>query len=176
MKPLILNRPHLIIMVGLPGSGKSFFAEHFANTFKAPIISYSRLYKEFNRLSVDTKNKDVVIGHVANYLLGEVLKTGLTVLYDGQIYSRTDFDLITKKAHALDYEPLFVWVQTDPATSKKRATKPGIDKPALTSEQFDQTLKQFSPPERTKNIVVISGKHTYTSQLKIVLKYLAEPH
>jgi predicted kinase len=176
MKPLILNRPHLIIMVGIPGSGKSFFAEHFAKTFRAPIISYGQLYKEFDKLPIDNKDKDSVISHVANYMLGEVLKTGLTVLYDGQIYSRTCLDLIAKKARALDYEPLFVWVQTDSATSKNRAIKSNTDKPALTAGQFDQILKQFSPPERTKNIVVISGKHTYTSQLKIVLKYLAEPH
>jgi len=46
MKPLSLSKPHVIVTVGIPGSGKSFFAEHFAATFKAPLISGERIRKE----------------------------------------------------------------------------------------------------------------------------------
>lgn len=175
MKSLILNRSHLIVMVGIPGSGKSFFAEHFAETFKAPIISYDRLHTEIFRSSTSSKDDEATISRIANYMLEEVLKTGQTVIFDGKIYSRTSYDLIAKKAQILGYEPLYVWVQTDSDTSKKRALKPNADKIAIISDQFDKALKQFTPPERTKRIVVISGKHTYASQLKIVLKCLAEP-
>lgn len=172
MKSLSLSKPHLIIMVGIPGSGKSFFAEHFADTFKAPIVSFHRLRQELFNSPTFSKNEDEIINQVANCMLDEILKTGRTILYEGQTNLRTDRTLITKKSHDAGYEPLFVWVQTEPATAKKRAAKPSVGKPALSAEKFDDKLKQFSAPHRTEKAIVISGKHTYASQLKIVLKHL----
>lgn len=175
MKPLSLSKPHLIIMVGIPGSGKSFFAEHFADTFKAPIISFHSLRKELFNSPTFSKNEDEIINQVANYMLDEVLKTGRTVVYEGQTDLRTDRNFIAKKSRDAGYEPLFVWVQTEPATARKRAIKPSADKTALSVEQFNAGLKRFSTPHQIEKTIVISGKHTYASQLKIVLKRLVEP-
>lgn len=171
MKPLSSNKPHMIVVVGIPGSGKSFFAEHFAATFKAPLISYDRLRTE---LTTDCDD-NVIAGNIANYLLEEVLKTGRTVVYDGQTDLRTERALVAKKSRDSGYEPLFIWVQTESVTAKKRATKPNPDKTNLSIEQFDIKFRRFSPPHQTEKAIVISGKHTYNSQLKIVLKHLVEP-
>jgi len=38
MKSLQLDKPHAIVVIGIQGSGKTFFAEKFATTFKAPYI------------------------------------------------------------------------------------------------------------------------------------------
>jgi predicted kinase len=152
-------------MVGIPGSGKSFFAEHFSNTFKSPIISLSRIQEKLGG-DIDAKSID----DISNYLLDEMLKTGQTIVYDGNTNMNIDRQKIAKKAKANGYEPLFIWTQTDMATSKKRSKK------SLASpDVFDAILKKFSPPNKTENTVVISGKHTYSSQLKIVLKRLAGP-
>lgn len=171
MKPIISNKPHMIVVVGIPGSGKSFFAEHFAATFKAPLISYDRLRTE---LTTDC-DENVIASNIANYLLEEVLKTGRTVVYDGQTDLRTERALIAKKSRDSGYEPLFIWVQTESVTAKKRATKPNSDKTNLSTEQFDIKFRRFSPPHQIEKAIVISGKHTYSSQLKIVLKHLVEP-
>jgi predicted kinase len=175
MKSLSLSKPRLIVMVGIPGSGKSFFAEHFADTFKAPIISFHRLRHELFNFPTFSKDEDEIIGRVANYMLDELLRTGRTIVYEGQSSLRTDRAFIAKKSHETGYEPLFVWVQTEPETARKRAIKPSNDKPALSVEQFESKIKQFGVPHRTEKYIVISGKHTHASQLKIVLKHLAEP-
>ncbi len=167
MKPTGTNKPHLIVTVGIPGSGKSFFAEHFADTFKAPIVSFDRLYKE---LSSDIGWKD--IQKVANYMLGEMLKTKQTIIYEGPTDLKTYRIDISKQARSAGYEPLFIWIQTEPATARKRATKPTNDRPALTDEQFDASWKRFNAPDQSEKTIVISGKYTYASQLKIVLKHL----
>lgn len=175
MKPLILNRPHLIVMLGLPGSGKSFFADHFANTFMAPIVSLKQLQKEIYLNQLPTKEEEKAVNRVIGYMLGETMKTERTVVLDGPIFLSGSSDFINKITNKFGYEPLYVWVQTDPITSKKRAVRSSDDKHAIKPEQFDELAKQFTPPKRAKKIIVISGKHTYASQLKIVLKYLAEP-
>ena len=175
MESLNLKKPHLIIMIGIPSSGKSFFAEHFAQTFKAPIISFNRLRQELFNNPTFSKDEDDIINRVANYMLDESLKTKQTLIYEGLADSRSDRTAIAKKSRNLGYEPLFIWVQTDPITAKKRAIKSGPDKAALNNEQFDTKLNQFNPPHESEKAVVISGKHTYASQLKIVLKQLITP-
>lgn len=175
MKSLTLSKPRLIVMVGIPGSGKSYFAEHFAETFKAPIVSLHRFrYELFNEPNFSDDECEI-INRVADYMLGELLKTSRTILYEGKTNTRLDRSTIARKARAAGYEPLFVWVQTDPETAKRRALKPSDSRPAMTSEQFEANLRKFSIPSQLEKVVVISGKHTYASQLKIVLKRLVEP-
>lgn len=175
MKPISLNRPHLIVMIGIPGCGKSFFAEHFAETFKAPIISYEKILSNIKNHISNEKSQNKIASDFAEYMLVEVLKTNQTVLYDGHISTKTNYESISKQARSLGYEPLFIWVQTDLDTSKKRFLKNLSTNNSDRIENFNKSVEKFSPPDRVKNIVVISGKHTYPSQLKIVLKYLAGP-
>lgn len=172
MKPLSLSKPHLIIMVGIPGSGKSFFAEHFSESFKAPLISFDKLRKELFDEPTLNREEDEIISRVAGYMLDEALKTKQTILYKGQTEARSDRAVISKKAKDAGYEPLFIWVQTETSTAKKRAMKPTTGKPGMSSEMFDSKLKRFTAPVQIEKSIVISGKHTYVSQLKIVLKHL----
>jgi predicted kinase len=170
MKPLSLALPHLIVMVGIPGSGKSFFAEHFASTFNAPYVSFSELsYEIFGQNSPDT----AVTAKVSNYVLGQLLKTGQTVVYEGPTEIKSVRIALVKIAKDNGYNPLLVWVQTESAAAKIRATKKQTGKTYLNDEQFDTILRRFTPPSSTEKAIVISGKHTYASQLRIVLKRLS---
>ncbi|MCX6728663.1 MAG: ATP-binding protein [Candidatus Saccharibacteria bacterium] len=175
MKPAETIKPHLIIMIGIPSSGKSFFAEHFAETFKAPIVSYDILRKEFFKEPTFSTDEDDMIRKVSNYILSEFLKTKKTVIFEGQTNLRAERFEIAKGARSAGYEPLFIWVQTETMTARKRATKANHDKPALTDDEFDAKLKKFNSPNKNEQFIVISGKHTYASQLKIVLKHLIQP-
>lgn len=175
MKSLSLSTPHLIIMVGIPGSGKSFFAEHFAETFNAPIINHGILRHDLFSQPTFGKDEQDIINRVAGHMLHELLKTKRTILYEGATNQRTSRSLLAKKARDAGYEPLFVWVQTESVTAKKRATKPSNGHQFLTVAQFDDQLKQFSAPHQSEKVIVMSGKHTYASQLKIILKHLAGP-
>jgi predicted kinase len=165
MKPMTLATPHLIIMVGIPGSGKSFFADHFATTFNAPYVSVASI-------SETTDTSDEVATKVADYMLVELLKTGQTIVYDGDMSSRTSRLDIARRARAKGYEPLFVWVQTESVAAKQRATKKSNVR-AISSEQFDTAIRRFTAPNAAEKVVVISGKHTYASQLKIILSRIA---
>lgn len=165
MKSLSLATPHVLIMVGLPGSGKSFFAEKFAETFHAPYISLE-------------KNAQFVQGDLEALTqaeLKELVKTKQSVIFDGATESRAARSAISQIAKKAGYETLFIWVQTDGPTAKARAL--GQKRLHLATEtDYEQRVKKFSPPQPTeKQLLVISGKHTYASQAKVVLKKLSEP-
>jgi len=176
MKPADSTKPHVIVMVGVPSSGKSFFAEHFADTFKAPIVSFDLIRKEIFSNPLFSDDENAIIRKLSDHILSEMFKTKKTIIYEGQTGLRTERYDLTKKASSAGYEPLFIWVQTDITTTQKRATKSSLEKPALSEEEFKSKVKKFNPPSKIEKFVVISGKHTYASQLKIVLKHLIQPH
>lgn len=157
-------------MVGIPGSGKTFFAERFAETFHAPYISREKIAALTHD---DTKAIDTIM----QYQLGELLKTQQSVVVEGIADTRTERSELARKARAVGYEALFIWVQTDPATAKIRSikeTKSKVNR-TLNSEEHDRLSKRFTAPSSIEKAVVISGKHTYATQAKMVLKKLSAP-
>lgn len=175
MKPLSLNKPHLIVMVGIPGSGKSFFVERFAETFNAPLISHEKIRSQLYSQPTFSDQEDRTISQITDYMLDELLKTKQTILFEGASWSRAARQELSKKAAAEGYRTMLVWIQTELSTARSRATRRGRDKTPLSAEQFDHKVKHFSNPAPDEKAIVISGKHTYASQLKIVLKKLTEP-
>lgn len=176
MRPLNLTSPHLIIMVGIPGSGKSFFAEHFASTFSAPYLDFEKIGTEIFGEQTRDNEQQTAVGRAASYLLAELLKTNQTIVYEGPTDAASARLEIARLARAKGYQPLFVWVQTESAASKARVGKASRGHMTIDSDQFDAKVRRFTPPSAAEKAVVISGKHTYPSQLKIVLKRLAEGH
>ena len=156
------KRPHLIIVIGIPGAGKTYFAEHFSDFFKAPLVSVDKLA---SGLEISTnKLKSLTLK-----VLDEILKTSQTIVLDGMADTSVNRLDITKLAKRAGYKPLLVWVQTDIATASKRKSK------KLASADFDKRIKNFVKPLPNDDIVVVSGKHNFATQRKIILKYLTKP-
>lgn len=170
MKSLVLSRPHLIVMVGIPGSGKSFFAEKFADTFHAPLVSLQQLMELGD---ISPKLAQTII----HRQLEQVMRTGQTVVIDTMTYTRSERAELAKIAHSSDYEILFVWVQIDSASAKTRLKKVlarANDKQQLVAE-YEKQLAHFTAPNAAERPLVISGKHTYATQVKVVLTRLTAP-
>lgn len=163
MKSLSPSQPHAIIMVGIPGSGKTHFSEKFSETFHAPRVSQA-VIAELGHIS----SADAVA--VALYQFDELLKTHHSVIFDGDTYSRAQRAELAKRARHAGYEPLFIWIQIDQPTAESRTT--GKGKP-LTVDDFSRQIKRFTAPNSIEKPVVVSGKHTYASQAKVILKKLS---
>jgi gluconate kinase len=165
MKSLSLSQPHVIILTGTKGSGKTYFAEKFADTFHAPLVSYERMYEIIG--------DDTIVSKAITHQLAELLKTKQPIVVDGLATTRTERAELSRKARDAGYDTINVWVQTDPATAKGRALK--ANKNALNPDEYDKAVKRFTPPAATEKTVVISGRHTYASQARTVLKKLTAP-
>jgi predicted kinase len=169
MKSLSLTQPHIIVMVGVPGSGKSFFAENFSQTFNAPYVSLEKILPY-------TSDETAAVTLMQQYIT-ELFKTRQSIIIEGGTDTRTERDKLARKAKAAGYETLFLWVQTDPATAKARSVRESKNKVnrTLTSDEYDRIVKRFTPPNVLEKPTVISGKHTYATQAKITLKKLSAP-
>ena len=156
-------------MVGIPGSGKSFFAEKFSEMFHAPYVSFEKI------MEVGDGNTDSAAKYMT-YLLHELIKTKQTLIVDGLADTRAQRAEYKHIAASAGYKPLFVWVQTDTATAKSRALKTSKDKgQRMSPADYDHISNYFVPLTAAEKPVVVSGKHTYATQAKVVLKHLATP-
>lgn len=160
MKPLTPTTPHVIILVGIPGSGKTHFGEYFAKTFHAPYINQEALQ---NLSGVHDDIATALSGHI----LDELLKTQRTLVYEAPLQTRVERLSLYKKLSKAGYKPLLVWVQTDTAEAKRRSQRAGRD------IDFEAHVKRFQQPTSIEKPIVISGKHTHTTQVRSVLKHLA---
>lgn len=167
MKSLSLAQPHIIVMVGIPGSGKSYFAEKFAQTFNAPYVSLEKIIP----YTTDDDGAMTLMQHS----IDELLKTHRSIIIEGGTDTRLEREKLIRKAKTAGYEILIVWVQTDPATAKARSVREAKNKVnrTLTADEYQRIAKRFTPPNGLEKPTVISGKHTYATQAKIVLKKLS---
>jgi predicted kinase len=161
MKSLSLSQPHAILLVGIPGSGKSLFAQKFAETFNAPCVTDSLIISLTGNLDAAKK--------ITEAQLDEILKTNQSFVYDGDLNDKADRIEMSKKLKKAGYQPFLIWVQTDIDTAKSRSFKHHKER---TESDYNMLAKRFVPPQPSEKALVISGKHTYATQAKIVLKKL----
>lgn len=179
MKHLQLSPPLLLIVMGYPGAGKSFFARQFSNLYKLPYISEDRLrYESFSAPSFN-REEDQAITRMTAYMLEELLTTGRSVVCDGAFLQLKERKFLMDYARKNGYRTLTVWLQTDLATSLQRATNRDKRSPdskyafEMDKFTFSQQKERLQRPEEREESVVISGKHAFRSQNLTVLRKIA---
>lgn len=176
MKSLSLSRPLIVFVIGLPGAGKSFFARQFAETFNAPIVSYDFLRYQMFPEPAFSPEEDGLIATISDNEFAELLKTQRTIIIDGGNNNYERRQELAKLAKKKGYGSLLVWVQTDERSARFRATnrKPNREgdklNSSMTIETFATAKAAFMAPGKGEDFVVISGKHTYSTQAKVVLR------
>ena len=179
MKSLSQTTPHALFLVGIPGAGKTFFAQKFSETFHAPFIEAEALRSALSPQPTYSSDEQRTVDALVDRFLAELVKTKRTFLCEANLETRSARQRVAKLARDAGYEPMFIWVQTEPITAEKRATKPvrsrteANARAPITLERYRQLVSKFTPLNDTEKPIVISGKHTYASQAKIVLKRLA---
>ncbi len=173
-------KPLLVLVIGLPGSGKSFFARQFAEHYKFFYIDSGRYEGELEDLGLEKK----VIANLAKKLavatFGEALKSFKHIVLEGSFSSAREREALLRKAQQAGFEALVVWVQTDTETAAERALKRDRrrqdDKNSMSidDQEFKAQMMSFEKPNPAKEpTVVVSGKHDFRSQDLIVLKKIA---
>ena len=178
-RTLFINQPYLILLVGIPGSGKTFFAEKFAETFSTPLINLNDLRFELFEQPDFSKNEENYLERISHALLPELMRSRRAIMIEGGLEARSDRAAYRQIANAHGYNTVVVWVQNTENTARIRSirkTKVAPRKYNLTVEQFDTMVKRFTAPNGRENPVVISGNHTFSTQAKSVLRRLTNPH
>jgi len=137
----------LIIMVmGLPGSGKSFFARHLSHVIKANYLGTDELRRQLGlmgKYQQPSKFKvyEVMLEQAENYLLN-----GQTVVLDATFYLKAIRGKVAAmaKKHGIPLIPILV--QAEDAIIRERLSKPRADSEA-DWEVYQKLKGEFDPLE-----------------------------
>lgn len=172
---IALQKPLLLLVYGFPGSGKTHLSRNLAETLQIAHVSADRIrYELFDQPRYD-RQENAIVNHLMNYMTGEFLTAGVSVIYDVNAMrssQRRELRELARKHHA---DSLLVWLQIDAesayARTQKRDRRTSDDKYALphTRETFDQMLAHMQNPVGTEDYLVVSGKHSFTSQKSAVM-------
>src|SRR4051812_39359450 len=105
------TKPLLILLYGFPGAGKTFFARQLTEQLQAAHVHGDRIRGELFETPRYDKEENEVITQLMDYMTGEFLNAGLSVVYDVnamRVSQRRTLRELARKCHA---EPLLVWFQ-----------------------------------------------------------------
>ena len=154
------NISRAILVFGTPCSGKTTFCENFAKRFHAPFYNLEDLMAKYNF------TREQVLGFVA-----EVAKTGQTLIFEGFLDTEKDRKVLNEILLDAGYDPSLIWIQTDSSTTKQHM-KMRLKSVAKAKSTYDARMKLLEAPSDEEPAIVISGRHTFETQLKHVLTQL----
>ena len=176
---VIPNKPLLILLYGFPGSGKTYFARQLCEHFQAAHVHGDRIRAELFEQPRYDREENEVINHLMDYMTGEFLNAGMSVVYDANAMRLTQRRLLRDMARKSGAQPILIWQQIDVESSYQRASKRDRRKaddkfsPAVDRQTFERIASGMQNPQN-EEYIVISGKHVFGTQLSALMKRLQE--
>lgn len=155
------TQPRAILVFGAPGSGKTTFAEKFSKKFHAAFFDLGELEKE-NKLDRKT----------SLFLLEQLAKTNVTLVIEGILDTERERTEVRNILRRAGYNASLVWIQTDVNTIRQRL-KLKNRSATKAKQEYETRISRMEAPSEVEVPIVLSGKHTFETQLRHVLTQLA---
>jgi predicted kinase len=188
--------PIILTFIGVPGSGKSYFASRAADK-----IGALRLNSDAMRLSIfgthenilaayQSKNRQTVNSYVfgaMDYSTGQILARGIDVLYDANSNKRSDRENAERIALEHGAIAALVYVKTphDVALQRGQDREANAESRKKSAEEMqviiDRMKASTEEPTESENVITIDGLapfdeqfNDFEKQLNIILNKVAD--
>ena len=157
--------------MGLPGSGKSFFAARLAELLKAEYISSDSVRKALLPGALYTPQEKLMVYLEMLRLTEGALQDGRQVVLDATFYTASVRAMFTEELP--DAEKLvFIEVVADEELSRQRLKRPRIDSDA--NFEVYQQIKEEWEPLQTPHLVLRSTDSNIDGMLDEAIEYLEQ--
>jgi predicted kinase len=174
------TKPTLIMLYGYPGAGKTYFARQLSEDIQLAHVQADRIRHELFESPRYDKQENDAIEQLMDYMTEEFLSAGVSVVYDTNAARFNKRRFLRDVARHKKAEVLLVWLQVDIESafvrSIKRDRRKADDKYAqqLDRTTFDSLMHTMQNPQITEDYIVLSGKHSFSSQRNAIMKRLEE--
>jgi predicted kinase len=180
MAKIVPTKPLLILLYGFPGSGKTFFARQLCENLMAVHVQGDRMRSELFATPTYDKEENHVVTSLMNYMAGEFLSAGVSVVYDTNAMRAAQRHALRNMAVKAGAENVLVWFQVDPETAFARASRRDHRKSDdhyarnMDMRTFDALNAGMQNPTTLERYVVVSGKHVFNTQKSAILRHLLD--
>lgn len=180
MNKNVLTKPTIFLLYGFPGSGKTHFSRQFCSSVQAAHLQDDRVRTELFETPRYDKKENSIVTHLTQYMAEEFLSAGVSVVLDVSVARARDRHFIRELARRNKSQTILIWFQMDTdsafARISKRDRRKADDRysPVITRPQFDELVSKMQNPSATEDYIVVSGKHTFSTQRSAVVKRLYE--
>jgi len=160
----------LILVMGLPGSGKSFFAERLASAIGANYLSSDRERNRTGRRGHYSTEDKLKIYHDLEELAKETLNLGKTVVIDATFHLQHTRDLFSKLAVEEGASPFYFHTTADEDLIRERLRQPRTESQADFSVY--KKIKEAFEPIIMEVTVLESKKDNIAFMLETALAHI----
>lgn len=165
-------KPTLFLLMGYPGSGKTYFSKHLSQTLHIPRLNSGisgqgiREFMYQDKLDGWPENNEQVYGAL-RYAANQILAVGHDVLFDASNSNVQDRGRLYDIASFNNARALIIWLDVPVETARRRAVS--RDSAEETSKvphtHFDKLVSRFQVPQDNEVYIKIDGTATFDIQL-----------
>ena len=161
------KRPLLIVMVGIPGSGKSTIAEELKNTYNFQIFSSDRIRAEVLG-DENNQTRNYYVFKLLYERLKNTLKEGKNCIIDSANVTIKDRSNIFKKLSGVDFDAVAYVVPTDVEECIQRDLKRERKVLREVIEKFARKFTLPSEEEGFSDVIIGSSQSEINRLAKII--------
>jgi predicted kinase len=162
----------VIIVSGLPGSGKSYFAQRLAQMLKAVYLNSDSIRISLHAQGKYTLDDKMYIYQTMAELTDKHLSRGETVVADATFYHHAMRDLLSGIASKHNCKTAFILVIASKELVRERLSIPRADSEADLGVY--ESMKELFEPYLDEHLVLRSGTDNISEMLTLATSYLQQ--
>ena len=182
------ERPLVHLFLGVPGSGKSYFARHLAERTRVVRIGSDaiRLAIFGSRESMNTiyhspqrQQLNTYVDGAMHYITSELLERGQSIIADAHHNKRSDREAFEAIAAGYNARVVLIWVKTpfDIALTRGQTREATADQRQLSAKDMREVMERheaaMDKPQPGENIIIVNGEQPFEQQYESYQTQLA---
>ncbi len=157
-----MSQAKLYLMLGYPGAGKTTTAKVIHELTGAVHLWADHVRRETFGEPTYTHEENIKLYDYLNKVTEQMLASGQSVIFDTNFSFYKDRQKLRDLAHEQGAETKVIWVTTDKATAKARATADAHAQETrvlgnMAEETFERMSSNLEPPRDDEHVIEVDG-------------------